>query len=477
MNIIGWVIADLSNEMRKEFILRTIGVKWLQIKKSKTGAALNTLNFEIPKAASIYRYSCEIITTLFQILILFYLAISVSLIASIGGILMGIGIFLFLSYFVALSRNQSIKQVQFMNSFLSNLNELIQGLKVIKAMNLKRGIKSLLFDESNAINHATRKQVLAKHGTTYFQEPIIMLFLCIGIVLLTTQLTISGSEILLILLIFIRLSQSIGRFQSHYQTFVTNAPYYNSFQEKIFTLETHEEKKKDSSEFNGELKIDHSIRIELKDVNFSFGNNKLFNNISYSFPSKGFVVISGQSGSGKSTLMDMLLGLIEVNSGRILINDVNIKNYNLDQLRTRFGYVPQESFIFNDTFLNNILIGDSNLSSQSVDNAIINSGCNEFLESLENGRNSLLLEGGGLLSGGQKQRLSIARALARDPKVLFLDEFTSALDLENKKSVLNVIKKISKDILVISITHDPDVILAADIELKIHDKRLILNEK
>ena len=89
---------------------------------------------------------------------------------------MGVGIFIALSFFVTLSRNQSIKQVHFMNSFLSNLNELIQGLKVIKAMNLKKGIKSLLFDESNAINQATRKQVLAKHGITYFQEPIIMLF-------------------------------------------------------------------------------------------------------------------------------------------------------------------------------------------------------------------------------------------------------------------------------------------------------------
>ena len=98
MNVIGWVIADLSNEMRKTFILKTLGAKWLEIKKNKTGASLNTLNYEIPKSASIYRYSCEIITTLFQILILFYLSVTVSLIASVGGILMGVGIFIALSF-------------------------------------------------------------------------------------------------------------------------------------------------------------------------------------------------------------------------------------------------------------------------------------------------------------------------------------------------------------------------------------------
>ena len=103
------------------------------------------------------------------------------------------------------------------------------------------------------------------------------------------------------------------------------------------------------------------------------------------FLQKGFVAISGPSGSGKSTLMDMLLGLVEVDSGLILINGININDYDLGSLRSKFGYVPQESFIFNDTFLNNILIGDKDISSKSVDNAIINSGCDEFIKNLEKG--------------------------------------------------------------------------------------------
>ena len=148
---------------------------------------------------------------------------------------MGVGIFIALSFFVTLSRNQSIKQVHFMNSFLSNLNELIQGLKVIKAMNLKKGIKSLLFDESNAINQATRKQVLAKHGITYFQGYYYAFFVHWNCFVNYSAVN-TWQQILLILLIFIRLSQSIGRLQSHYQTFVTNAPYYISYQKKFLHL-------------------------------------------------------------------------------------------------------------------------------------------------------------------------------------------------------------------------------------------------
>ena len=124
MNVIGSVVANISNEMRKSYVDAYISSQWLYLKNLKSGEGFSSLNQEIPKAASIYRYSCVILASIFQIIVLLYLALIISFVAVIGGIILGFLIFVILHYFVKLSRDQSTIQVGVLNSFNSNINEL-----------------------------------------------------------------------------------------------------------------------------------------------------------------------------------------------------------------------------------------------------------------------------------------------------------------------------------------------------------------
>ena len=151
---------------------------------------------------------------------------------------------------------------------------------------------------------------------------------------------------------------------------------------------------------------------------------------------------------------------------------INEPSDNKENIRACSGYVEQESFIFHNSVFTNIAMEDPNISREQAIAALDQAKANEFINNLENGIDSDLGESGSKLSGGQKQRIAIARALVRDPKILILDEFTSALDTRTSEELIEVIHKISKSILVIAITHDKSVINAADQKYEIKNGKI-----
>ena len=468
MNIIGSVVADISNEMRKLYVNSYISSKWNFLKNLNSGEGFSSLNQEIPKAASIYRYSCVILASIFQILVLLYLALIISYVAVLGGIILGVLIFIMLHFFVKLSRDQSTIQVKVLNSFNSNINELFKALKVFKSMNLSKSIMNLIFSESNRINSATKKQIVAKHGTSYLREPIMMFFLCIGLSF-SVSLGITPSSLLVTMVIFIRTAQALGKLQSDYQTFVTNAPYYFSFTEKLQLLDDHSE----GLDVNSESTLKAPFKIIFDEVTFSYGEKMILDRVNIEFPSQGLICISGKSGSGKTSIIDLILGFYKPMEGQIKVVDEDGDLQSIESIRNSVGYVQQEPFIFHSSLMDNITLGDNLISAKSVHSALEISGCNEFISDLPNGLDTNLLDGGSMLSGGQRQRLSIARALVKNPRLLLLDEFTSALDGETAILIMKTITRIGKNIPVIIITHDQKIANLADHVYTINDCKVI----
>ena len=170
----------------------------------------------------------------------------------------------------------------------------------------------------------------------------------------------------------------------------------------------------------------------------------------------------GSSGSGKSTLIHLLPRFYDVVEGSILIDGVNIKDFNLNSLRSLFGIVSQENILFNDTIFNNIAFGVKNIDKEKVINAAKIANVYDFISELEDGFDTIVGDRGIKLSGGQKQRISIARAILNNPPILILDEATSSLDSESEALIQNALNKLMKNRTSIVIAHRLSTIATAD---------------
>lgn len=194
--------------------------------------------------------------------------------------------------------------------------------------------------------------------------------------------------------------------------------------------------------------------ILFRDLSLDIDNKKVLDKISFSIGPNEKIAIMGESGCGKSSLVKILLGLNEISSGEILINNINIKEYNIDEIRNKIAYVSQDSYLFNRSIYENIALWDS---KKDIQRALDISMCNEFIN-IERDLASAIDGHSNNFSGGEKQRLSIARQLMKDADVYIFDEATSALDKSTEMEVFNNLMRELRDKIVIFISHNPELI-------------------
>ena len=193
--------------------------------------------------------------------------------------------------------------------------------------------------------------------------------------------------------------------------------------------------------------------INFKNIDFSYSRNFYLKDFSLEIKKGKSIALIGSSGSGKTTLVNLINRFYDTDSGKILIDNIEIKNIKLKSLRSLIGMVTQESILFNDTIKNNILIGDPAASEETLIKAAKIANAHEFIDSLPEKYLTNIGDGGNKLSGGQKQRLAIARAIIKNPPILILDEATSSLDSESEKSVQVALKNVMKNRTSIVIAH------------------------
>ncbi|NLN15075.1 MAG: ABC transporter ATP-binding protein, partial [Tissierellia bacterium] len=204
--------------------------------------------------------------------------------------------------------------------------------------------------------------------------------------------------------------------------------------------------------------------IRFEDVSFSYNNGEesVLENINFTIEKGKTVALVGPSGAGKSTLCHLIPRFYEINSGRILIDGVDIRDIKLKSLRGNIGLVQQDVFLFTGTIKENILYGRPDASDEEVIEAAKKASIHDFIVSLPNGYDTYIGEKGVMLSGGQKQRISIARIFLKDPAILILDEATSALDNETEAIVQESLDDLAKGRTTLIIAHRLSTIKNAD---------------
>ena len=214
----------------------------------------------------------------------------------------------------------------------------------------------------------------------------------------------------------------------------------------------------DSDEYtanNGKYVTDElKGKVDFKNVWFAYNDEEyVLKNISFSVKSGETVAFVGATGAGKSSVINLLSRFYEINKGQILIDDVDLQDFKLENLRNKIGVVLQDVFLFSDTIENNITLGNPKISHQKVKEAAQLVGADEFIERLPGGYQYNVMERGATLSVGQRQLISFVRALVHDPKIIVLDEATSSVDTETEEMIQNAIAKLMKGRTAIVIAH------------------------
>jgi ATP-binding cassette subfamily B multidrug efflux pump len=218
-----------------------------------------------------------------------------------------------------------------------------------------------------------------------------------------------------------------------------------------------------------------SGKLTFENVNFLYPDSGIqaIKNLSFEVSPGQSIAIIGTTGSGKSTIANLICRMYDIDSGSLRIDDQDIKKYSLSSLRSQIGYVPQDVFLFSDTVGQNIAFGKDAMTQEEIIQAANDADLMENIDRFPNGLETRVGERGITLSGGQKQRVSIARAVAREPKILILDDALSAVDTKTENAILNAMARIMKNRTSVIISHRVSSAKLADKIIVLDDGALI----
>ena len=358
-------------------------------------------------------------------------------------------------------KSKSKKAQQETGYFISILDETLGGMKVVKSYNAENlfiskfnsSVKKLQ-ELSNSIGN---KSNLASPMSEFLGILTIAVLLWYGGYMVLVDKSLESTAFIgYIALAYTILTPAKNISKASYQVKTGLAAA-----ERVFVL--MDEENTITNKQNAIVKTSFDDKIEIKNLNFAYEKETVLKDFSLTIPKGKTVALVGQSGSGKSTIANLLTRFYDVTDGTIKIDNIDIKDWNLQSLRNMMGLVTQDSILFNDTIKNNLLIGKANATDEEIIRALKIANAYEFVTDLPDGIETNIGDQGGKLSGGQKQRLSIARAVLKNPPIMILDEATSALDTESERLVQQALENMMQNRTSIVIAHRLSTIQKADL--------------
>lgn len=456
MTYVGYAVSDVSTGLRRELIENLMTVRWGYFTRQPLGRITNALSNEATRAGQAYLMAAVTLTYTVESLV--YVAVSllvswkVALVAlAFGGLIAGL-----LNFLVRAAKKAGRRQTQRTAALITHLSDALNNIRPVKAMARQRAFVGLFDKHIDGLRSSLRRQVIAKEGLNNLSEAMATLVLGAGFYLAVTFGQVPFAELAVIGLLLIRVITTISKIQKQYQNAVVmESAYYN-----VRTL--IEETADAQEQRTGDLEPVLAEGCRLVDVSFSHPRTPVVSHVSLDFPVGSVTVLTGPSGAGKTTITDLLLGFLTPDEGEVLLDGRPLDLYDRARWRAMIGYVPQELALFHDTIFANISLGDPALGEEDVRRALKAAGALDFVEALPHGLATPVGEKGMQLSGGQRQRISLARALVCNPRLLILDEVTSALDPESERAIVANISALRGKTTVIAITHKPALLDIAD---------------
>ena len=359
-------------------------------------------------------------------------------------------------------KRQSLEAQAKWSDTMSQLEETLGGLRIIKAFIAEQKMINRFTECSNefrdATNRVAMRQALAHPMSEFLGTLLIVVVLWFGgSLILGNHSSIDAPTFIFYMVILYSVINPLKEFSKAGYNIPKGLASMERV-DKILKAENKIVEIPNPKPLNG-----LEEQVEFKDISFSYdGKKEVLQHINLTVPKGKTVALVGQSGSGKSTLVDLLPRYHDVQEGTITIDGVNIKDVRISDLRSLIGNVNQEAILFNDTFFNNIAFGVENATMEQVIEAAKIANAHDFIMEKEDGYHTNIGDRGSKLSGGQRQRISIARAILKNPPILILDEATSALDTESERLVQEALERLMKTRTTIAIAHRLSTIKNAD---------------
>jgi ATP-binding cassette subfamily C protein len=455
LRYVGNAVADLETSLRANLIRNLFQARWSYLVHSSMGRFVAGVSGMAGKAAQAYQLVAQFIAQSIQTLAYLGVALFVSWPLALGAIGLGAGMGIGLSFLVRMSRRAGIRHTARNRELVAFLIDALSNIKPLRAMAKQSSFTRMMDRQIASLRKAVRKQVLAEEALRNGQEAVVALVLGIGFLVAVERFQVPVVEIAVVGLLLSRATNGIAKMQGAYQrAVVVEAPYFE-LQEMI-------EDSASAPEPNpGSKQASFEVACVFDGVDFAYEERAVLRSLSMEIPAGRITVLTGPSGAGKTTIADLLLGLHQPTGGALRIDGVPLTEIDLQSWRRQVGYVPQEVVLFHDTLLANVTLGDPAITEQDVRDALELAGAAEFVRELPEGLETIVGEHGARLSGGQRQRIALARALVGRPRLMVLDEVTSALDPESEIAILRRIQAL-EGAAVFAITHRPAFLDIAD---------------
>ena len=465
---VGFMVARVATDLRLQLIHALFVTRWEYFIRQPVGTLTNSMLSEANRSAKAYLHGINILAALLHAIvygtILFLVSWKATLVALAAGSIV-LGLF---RRFIKKSKRAGKRQTKLSESLLAFMTDSLMMIKPLKTMAREHLADSVLKKKTEGLKKALNKQVFSSTALSALQEPVTIAFLAGGLYVVLVIWKLPITNVLVMVYMFQKLMKRMQKVQTQYQAMATSESAYWSLQAKVQTAMQSKE------QALGTRKASLSRSIRLERVSFAYGDRLIFENLECEFPAGSITAIVGPSGIGKTTVVDLVTGLLRPQEGEVFIDNISLAEIDLRQWRQMIGYVPQETLLLHDTVFINVTLGDKELKAEDAVSALRAAGAWDFVQNLPEGMSTLVGERGHKLSGGQRQRIAIARAIVHKPRLLILDEATTALDPGNEAAICETLRKLRGELTILAISHQPAVLDVADRAYRLEDGKAIL---